>query len=121
MTWRMTEVVKGCRFIQYSRVYTVANRHITPSFTSVVSGIADPCSRAIQEHSVNNVPSQVRTLIVLEVPSSVDAIFGRFCSFLGDFSVCMLPEHTQFTVSWIGAEHYSKSALVQTGPFLEHP
>jgi hypothetical protein len=38
--------------------------------------------------------------------------FGRFSSILGDFSVGVLPKHTWMPGSWVGTEHYLKSALV---------
>jgi hypothetical protein len=46
--------------------------------------------------------------------------FGRFRSILDDFRVGTLPKHTQFPGSWLGTEHYLKSALVCAGarPYL---
>ena len=57
--------------------------------------------RAVQVHSLDNVPSQVRTLIVPEVLGSVRDDFGRFCSILSDFSVDTLPNYT-YLFSFLG-------------------
>jgi len=50
----------------------------------------------IRVHSLNNIPSHIRILVVQEDLSSVRGNFRRFCSILGDFSVDTLPKHTQF-------------------------
>jgi hypothetical protein len=54
-----------------------------------------PCTMRV--HRSNNVPSQLRTLVVQEVVGTLQGDFRRFWavfSILGDFKVVTLPEHT---------------------------
>jgi hypothetical protein len=81
--------------------------------------------RALRAHSLKNIPNPVRTLVVQEISDLSEAIlvdFGRICSILGDFSAGTLtPKHTSFPGSWIGTDHYLKSALVPISPLLPRP
>jgi len=56
----------------------------------------------VRAHSLNNVPSQVRTLWLFRrfqaLHEAIFGDFGRFCPILGDFSVSTLPKTAGLTV-----------------------
>ena len=75
----------------------------------------------LRVHSLNNIPSQVRTLVFSKVPGSVRGDFGRFCSILGDFTGGTLPNHTKFPGSWVGKNMIYRVHSYRALPPGEHP
>jgi hypothetical protein len=88
------------------------HRHELPLQVVQARDASQARARRIRVHSLNNVPSPVRTLIVPEVPSSVRGDFGRFWAVLLNFSAGALHKCILFPGSWLGTEHQLKGALV---------
>ena len=66
-------------------------------FVEAAAAEGDPVAGHLRVHSSNNVLKEVHTLVILEVPGSVEAVFGDFgpfCSILDNVSAGTLPKIT---------------------------